>query len=116
MLKYRAPSMASPSVKVSKKSKNKSPLDHQAGIKIIENRDSSNGSTESGRSNKLLSSKRKDAGKQRLESSKRLGTNNGNYSVGTSRKVLGSGSGFTPERKRRRRLLSVRPLEVQVGR
>ncbi|GLJ13929.1 hypothetical protein SUGI_0222570 [Cryptomeria japonica] len=117
MLKYRAPSMASPTVKVSKKSKNKSPLDHQAGIKIIENKDSSNGSPESGRSNKLLSSKRKNGSRQRLESSKRLETpNNGNYSAGTSRKVLGSGSGFTPERKRRRRLLSVRPLEVQVGR
>ncbi|KAH9314188.1 hypothetical protein KI387_022815 [Taxus chinensis] len=119
MLKYRAPSMAAicPPVKVSKKIKNKSHLDHQKGINIREDKDSCNGSTESGRSNKLLTSKRKDASEQKLESSAKLGTDyTGNYSASTSRKVLGSGSGFTPETKRRRRLLSVRPLEVQAAR
>lgn len=117
MLQYRAPSMATPAKKASKKSKNKSPLDRQAGIRITENKDSNSKFSDMDSCSKLLTSKSKDVGKQRVGSALRSGTNyESNHSADVGRKTPGSASRFTPENKRRRRLQSVRPIEIQVER
>lgn len=118
MLKYRAPSVAtSPAKKASKRNKNKSPLDRQAGIRITENKDASSKFSVMDSCSKLLISKSKDVGKQRVGSAQRSGTNyESNHSADVGRKTPGSASRFTPENKRRRRLQSVRPIEIQIAR
>lgn len=118
MLKYRAPSVSTPPAKkVSKKSKNKSPLDRQTGIRITENKDANSRFSDVDSCSKLFISKGKDVGKQRVGSALRSGTNyERNHSPDVGRRTPGSASRFTPENKRRRRLQSVRPIEIQVAR